>query len=77
MISYVTPFARSSTHLTDIQWQQANLPVRMGGLGVCCVTMLASSAFLASAAGTRVLQNRILSIGSKPDDPEIDRRLDV
>ena len=32
---------------------------------------------MASAAGTRVLQDRILSTGSKPEDPKIDRSLAV
>ena len=46
--------------LTDEQWTQASLSVRSGGLGVRSVSMLASSAFLASAAGTRPLQTLIL-----------------
>jgi hypothetical protein len=43
--------------LNDIQWLQATLPVRDGGLGVRRVTMLASSAFLASAASTKTLES--------------------
>jgi len=46
--------------LTDDQWTQASLPVWSGGLGVRSVSMLASSAFLASAAGTLPLQTQIL-----------------
>jgi len=46
--------------LTDDQWTQASLPVWSGGLGVRSVSMLASSAFLASAAGTLPLQSLIL-----------------
>jgi len=46
--------------LSDDQWTQASLPVRSGGLGVRSVSTLASSAFLASAASTQSLQNRIL-----------------
>jgi hypothetical protein len=46
--------------LTDDQWTQASLPVYSGGLGVRSVSMLASSAFLASAAGTLLLQSQIL-----------------
>lgn len=46
--------------LSDDQWAQASLPVRAGGLGVRSVSKLASSAFLASAAGTRSLQALIL-----------------
>jgi len=46
--------------LTDDQWLQASLPVRNGSLGLRRVSSLASSAFLASAAGTRQLQDQIL-----------------
>jgi hypothetical protein len=46
--------------LNDDQWTQASLPVWSGGLGVRSVCMLASSAFLASAAGTLSLQSQIL-----------------
>jgi hypothetical protein len=46
--------------LSDHQWTQSTLPVRSGGLGIRSAVMLAPSAFLASAAGTRILQDRIL-----------------
>ena len=46
--------------MSDDQWIQASLPVRNGGLGIRSAVMLASSAFLASAAGTRNLQDRLL-----------------
>ena len=46
--------------LTDDQWTQASLPVWSGGLGIRSVSTLASSAFLASAAGTLSLQAQIL-----------------
>jgi len=49
-----------NTALTDDQWIQASLPVWSGGLGVRSVSKLASTAFLASAAGTRTLQAQIL-----------------
>lgn len=52
--------AITNTDLTDVQWIQASLPVRYGGLGIRRVSLLAPSAFLASAAGTRDLQDRIL-----------------
>ena len=48
-----------NTSLTDDQWIQASLPVWPGGLGVRSVSKLASTAFLASAAGTRTLQAQI------------------
>src|SRR5579872_4956957 len=38
-----------NTALTDIQWTQASLPVRIGGLGIRLASQLAPSAFLASA----------------------------
>ena len=51
-------------HLSEDQWIQASLPVRNGGLGIRSATMLAPSAFLASAAGTSDLQDKILRLGS-------------
>jgi hypothetical protein len=50
----------SNVTLTGQQWLQASLPVRAGGLGIRRVSALAPSAFLSSAAGTRVLQDLIL-----------------
>jgi len=47
-------------NMSDDQWIQASLPVRNGGLGIRSAVMLATSAFLASAAGTRNLQDRLL-----------------
>jgi len=47
-------------NLNDDQWLQASLPVKDGGLGVRRVSSLASSAFLASAASTRALQESLL-----------------
>jgi hypothetical protein len=44
-----------------MQWLQASLPVKDGGLGVRRVASLASPAFLASAASTLALQDFILS----------------
>jgi len=46
--------------LTDIQWLQASLPVKDGGLGVRRISLLASSAFLASASATDTLQQQLL-----------------
>jgi len=47
-------------HISDDQWIQASLPVRSGGLGIRSAVMLATPAFLASAAGTRSLQDQLL-----------------
>jgi len=58
-----------NVEMSDMQWQQAALPVRDGGLGIRSAVMLAPSAFLASAAGTTELQARILppSMSTVPD----------
>jgi hypothetical protein len=55
-ISHIT-----NSDLSDIQWLQASLPVRDGGLGVRRVASLALPAFIASAASTLPLQANILS----------------
>jgi len=47
--------------LTEIQWLQAGLPIRDGGLGIRRVSSLALPAYLASAAGSLPLQDAILS----------------
>ena len=47
--------------LSDIQWTQASLPVKDGGLGVRRVSSLALPAFLASAASILSLQVDILA----------------
>ena len=47
--------------LSDIQWLQASLPIRDGGLGIRLANSLAHSAVLASAASTSDLQHGILS----------------
>ena len=51
----------TNSNLSDIQWLQASLPVKDGGLGIRRVVSLALPAFLASAASTQVLQSLILS----------------
>ena len=58
--------------LTDDQWLQASLPVRDGGLGLRHVSSLASSAFLASAAGTCELQDHIFHRVSLANDDIFD-----
>ena len=50
-----------NVELSDKQWDQANLPVHMSGLGVRSAGMLASSAFLDSTAAMLPLQGVILS----------------
>src|SRR5213080_4788539 len=58
----------TNSNLSDIQWTQASLPVKDGGLGIRRVASLATSAFLASAAGTLDIQDQILnSCQSLPD----------
>ena len=48
--------------MNDIQWTQATLPVKDGGLGFRSVTVLAPSVFLVSVAGTLRIQNGILPV---------------
>ena len=49
-----------NVHLSDQAWTQASLPIKRGGLGIRSFTMLAPSAFLASAAGSYQITTRIL-----------------
>ena len=49
-----------NTHLSDQSWLQASLPINSGGLGIRSATMLAPSAFLASAAGTSSISLALL-----------------
>ena len=55
MLSSITNCA-----LDEVAWVQASLPIRVGGLGIRSVVVLASSAFLASAAATSDFQTAIL-----------------
>ena len=48
-----------NVELSDKQWEQANLPVHMEGLGVRSAGMMATSGFLASTAATLPLQDAI------------------
>jgi len=54
--------------ITESQWAQAALPIKMGGLGIRRVSSLALPAFLASAAGTLPLQSSILAGTHIPTD---------
>jgi hypothetical protein len=51
----------TNSDLSDDQWLQASLPIKLGGLGIRRVASLALPAFLASAASTLLLQDAILS----------------
>ena len=62
----------TNTDLNEIQWLQASLPVRFGGIGVRRVASLAISAYLASAASTLELQNSLLSDCQALSDVTID-----
>jgi hypothetical protein len=48
--------------LSQAAWEQASLPVKLGGLGIRSAVMLAPSAFLASAAGAENLIQALLPI---------------
>ena len=65
----------TNSALSDIQWLQASMPIKQGGLGVRRVTSLAIPAFLASAAGTRPLQELILEPYHCPTDSSLDSYL--
>ena len=51
-----------------MQWIQASLPIKEGGLGVKRVASLALPAFLASAASTTLHQDAILVKCNLPSD---------
>ena len=61
--------------LTNEQWSQASLPTRNGGLGIRQLAQLAPSAFLASAVGSRCLQDLILVRCDFIDDEHVNRAL--
>ena len=58
--------------LSDDQWLQASLPVKSGRLGLRRVASLAPSAFIASAVGTRDLQNQILQCFAQMPDKVVE-----
>jgi len=55
-----------NTDISDIQWLQASLPIRQGGLGIRQVHSLALLAFLASSASTSDLKTQILLLAACP-----------
>jgi len=59
----------TNSSFTDTQWLQASLPIKDGGLGVRRVSSLALPVFLASAAGTALLQTEILADCNVSEDP--------
>jgi hypothetical protein len=58
--------------MSENQWIQASLPIKIGGLGIRRTASLALPAFLASAAGTRALQSAMLGVHY----PDIDERME-
>jgi hypothetical protein len=63
--------------MNDLQWLQATLPIRDGGLGLRRVASLASSAYLASAASTLELQAAILVAAAATPDRFMSELLEV
>src|ERR1700733_4286838 len=62
--------------MNDDRWIQASLPVRNGGLGIRSADMLATLAFVASAAGTRALQDQLLNdVTVTFTDPSVEEAL--
>ena len=49
-------------NMNNIQWTQATLPVKDGGLSIRSVTVLAPSAFLASTASILRIQNDLIPV---------------
>ena len=66
----------ANVQVDDLNWVQASLPVKDGGLGIRSVGLLAPSAFLASAAATQDLQAQLLPVDC-PCDPNLDSALDI
>ena len=58
----------ANANLSDVQWDQATLPLKMGGLGLRKVATLATSSFLASTSSTAQLQDTILEKSPRPED---------
>ena len=65
----------TNINLSDVQWKQASLPVKKGGLGIRLVSQVAPSAFLASAYVTQALQDSILRCNQAQSDPILDHAL--
>ena len=63
--------------ISDVNWIQSSLPVSDGGLGIRSAALLAPSAFLASAAGTKDLQSKILQFTTVEADPWIAHTVQV
>jgi Reverse transcriptase (RNA-dependent DNA polymerase) len=58
--------------LSDDQWLQASMPIRMGGLGIRRASSLALPAFLASAASSQIVQSLILANTRVPSDSYVE-----
>jgi hypothetical protein len=58
----------SNSNLNDVQWVQASLPIKDGGLGLRRVASLALPAFLSSAASSAPLQEALLASCPNPGD---------
>ena len=57
----------TNSFLDDLAWQQASLPINMGGLGLRQASAFALPAFVGSRNSTRELVLHLL--GAAPDDP--------
>ena len=53
--------ALSSSSVSDLAWKQANLPVRLGGLGLCEASRSSSAAFVGSCNSSWQLSLRFLN----------------
>jgi len=62
--------------MSESQWSQSTLPIKLGGLGIRSVFSLALPAFLASAVGTLDLQSNILGHLSIAPEPCVSMLID-
>lgn len=65
----------TNINLTNLQWLQACLPVKRGGLGIRQTSQVAASGFFASGNATKSLQNSILHGIEALSDESHDRAL--
>ena len=61
----------SNASYSDMQWLQATLPIKDGGLGIRRVASLALPSFISSAISTTPLQEDILALCPKTLDADL------
>ena len=66
----------ANTRMDDASWQQATLPVVLGGLGIRCASDLALPAFISSTASVEKAVAKVLGVSVAADPPR-DRALQL